>query len=99
MNASDICTKAGELVSGDRAATHGDKLQNHLNIATFWNAYLGPKLQPGREWITALDVANMMELLKIARRITGGHNIDDYIDGAGYAACAGEIAETLSGVK
>ena len=31
-----------------------------------------------------------------ARRYSGAHNIDDYIDGAGYAGCAGEIASTLS---
>ncbi|MCR4341662.1 MAG: DUF6378 domain-containing protein [Gemmatimonadaceae bacterium] len=43
--------------------------------------------------LTPLDVANMMEAMKIARRKSGSHNIDDYIDGAGYAACAGEIAE------
>jgi hypothetical protein len=35
----------------------------------------------------------MLEALKIARRYSGAHNIDDYIDGAGYAGCAGEIAD------
>jgi hypothetical protein len=35
----------------------------------------------------------MMEGMKIARRYSGSHNVDDYVDGAGYAACAGEIAE------
>lgn len=94
MNAADICAKASELVGGDRAATHGDKLTNHDNIAALWFAYLHNAFMPGF-MLTALDVANMMELLKIARRMAGAHNIDDYVDGAGYAACAGEIAERM----
>jgi hypothetical protein len=32
-----------------------------------------------------------MELLKVGRRLCGSFNPDDYIDGAGYAAVAGEI--------
>ncbi len=95
MNASDICKKADSLVGGDRAETHGDKLTNHENIAALWHAYLVRSGYNGLISITALDVANMMELLKIARRMAGAHNIDDYIDGAGYASVAGEIAERL----
>jgi hypothetical protein len=34
-----------------------------------------------------------MESMKIARRYTGAFNVDDYIDGAGYAACAGEVKD------
>jgi hypothetical protein len=90
MKASKICTQAAELVSGDREQQHGDKKENHENIARLWNAY-ACTIQPG--YLTALDVANMMELLKIARRKTGEHNDDDYIDAAGYAGVAGEIAE------
>jgi hypothetical protein len=33
-----------------------------------------------------------MELFKIARRHSGSYNADDYVDAAGYAGCAGEIA-------
>lgn len=94
MRAHDIAAKAAELVGGDRAKTHGSKLENHANIARLWTAY-------GRNagWLTGdlspLDVANLMELLKVARRQAGAHNPDDYVDGAGYAAVAGEIADTL----
>ena len=94
LRAHDIAAKAAELVGGDRAKTHGSKLENHSNIARLWTAY-------GRNagWLvgdlSALDVANLMECLKIARRQAGAHNPDDYIDGAGYASVAGEIAETL----
>jgi hypothetical protein len=34
----------------------------------------------------------MMALLKIARTKSGSVNIDDWIDGSGYLACAGEVA-------
>lgn len=34
----------------------------------------------------------MMVLLKAARTRTGTFNLDDFVDMAGYAGCAGEIA-------
>ena len=40
----------------------------------------------------AEDVAIMMILLKIARIQTGTFKPDNYIDIAGYAACAAEVA-------
>lgn len=99
MTAKEICEKAAALTANERENVHGNKLTNHENIAALWEAYLYRKSEcrssPGWE-ITALDAANMMELLKIARRLHGAHNIDDYIDGAGYAACAGEIADGMS---
>ena len=91
MKADEICRKAGELVSGDRQKSHGDKVENHRNIAAFWQTYIACKYGIDVP-LSALDAANMMEALKIARRCTGEHNPDDYVDGAGYAAVAGEIA-------
>jgi hypothetical protein len=38
----------------------------------------------------------MMTLLKVARTKIGSHNPDDYVDGAGYMAIAGEIADDNS---
>jgi hypothetical protein len=84
-----VLQKAQALVNGDRNKTHGDIWENHENIARLWNGYLEDK--DGA--ILAEDVANMMELLKIARRKLGSLNIDDYIDGAGYAAVALECRE------
>tara|TARA_R110000751_G_scaffold73747_1_gene149156 strand:+ start:225 stop:593 length:369 start_codon:yes stop_codon:yes gene_type:complete len=75
-------------VGGDRAETHGSMSENHENIAMLWNGYLHNK-----DTLTAEDAANMMELLKIARRKLGTFNEDDYVDGAGYAAVALECAE------
>ncbi len=90
--AGDIARKAAELVDGDRAGTHGDKLDNHCDIASLWTAYLGKRL---RSILGAKDVALMLALLKIARTKSGAHNPDDYLDGAGYMAVAGEIAERV----
>lgn len=92
MKAADIAAKAAELVGGDRAKTHGGKLANHACIAAVWNGILQAAGKLPATPLNALDVANLMEGLKIARRYTGAFNPDDYIDGAGYAAVAGEIA-------
>ena len=85
MTAKETLEEAIELIGGHRANTHGSMYENHQNIARLWNGYLHDK-----ETLTASDVANMMELLKIARRKIGELNPDDYIDGAGYAAVAFE---------
>ena len=99
MKSKEIIETAGNLVSGPRAGTHGEKLPNHQNIADLWNAYLG--LQPDQRkldrQITALDAALMMALLKVARTKLGSHNVDNYVDLAGYAGVAGEIAELIHG--
>lgn len=93
MKAKEIAEKAAQLVSGDRRAQHGDFVENHQNIATMWNAWLAIRRSGP---LSALDAATMMELLKIARRAAGAHNDDDYVDAAGYAAGAGEIAAALN---
>jgi hypothetical protein len=100
--AAVICREAGIIVEGDRQNTHGDKLTNMANIADIWNAILRAKARKAG-WpvhdvfvtFDALDVANAMEAMKIARRYTGKHNRDDYVDGAGYAGVAGQIAEEI----
>jgi hypothetical protein len=88
MDAKEMLEEAIELVDVDRATTHGSGYENHQNIAHLWNAYLFNK-----KTLAASDVANMMELLKIARRKLGVLNPDDYVDGAGYAALAFECAK------
>jgi hypothetical protein len=90
VKAEDIASKAASLVSGDRAVTHGDKAANLGNIATIWNAWFR---MTGATELTGADVAELMELLKVARRHSGTYNVDDYIDGAGYAAVTGELRQ------
>lgn len=90
MKCVEITQRAGELIAGDRDRQHGDKRENFLNIACIWNAYLGWRLDGG---LTPQDVAIMMSLMKISRTKTGSHNPDDYVDGVGYLAIAGDLAE------
>ena len=70
-----------EIVCKDREDTYGSPENNFSLIAELWTVYTGKKL-------TAKDVAIMMALLKIARIKTGKFKADNYIDLAGYAACA-----------
>lgn len=92
--AAEILAKASQLVSADRHQTHGDSLVNHQCIANLWNGYLRGRVASGNDTeLAPTDIANMMELLKIARRLNGDFNVDDYVDGAGYSALAGKLAQ------
>ena len=84
---SGILNQAEQYVIKDRAADHGDMEDNFQRISDLWTAYLGFDLI-----ITSKDVAVMMTLLKIARIKSNPQNSDNWIDGAGYLACGGEIA-------
>lgn len=87
MTREEILGKAEECVCGQRVTDYGKPEDNFVRIARLWNAYLDTPL------IDAKDVAIMMALLKIARIKSGNGSDDCYVDLAGYAACAGEIAE------
>ena len=93
MNTPEILQTAIDLTSGDRAKTHGDKVQNHTNIARLWSSYLLNRSDPSAP-LSHVDVLLMMVLLKVARTQAGSFNMDDFIDMAGYAAIAGEASET-----
>ena len=87
MTRKEILTEAERCVCADREQQYGTPESNFSLIARLWREYLDTD-NP----ITAHDVAMMMALLKIARIATGKPKTDNYIDLAGYAACAGEIA-------
>ena len=89
--AADMLGEAMNLVAGSRENTHGDKVQNFTKIAQVWNGILAAAGKPTTLPLDAHDVANLMEGMKIARRYLGAFNPDDYVDGAGYAACGFEI--------
>lgn len=95
-DALTILHKASEAVGGDRAINHGDMVATHQAIAAVWNGILAAAGKSAAQPLDAYDVANMMEGLKIARRYHGAFNVDDHIDGAGYAACAGAIRSSAS---
>ena len=85
MRARDICRRAADLVAGERARQHGQARIAHTRIAALWSAYLDHP-------ITAHDVAILMILLKVARTKNGAINFDNYVDVAGYAGVAAELA-------
>jgi len=85
MNRADILTTAMQAVTVDRAATHGDAERNFNLIAAYWSAHLDYP-------VSGTDVAVMMNLLKLARIKSNPAHADNWVDGAGYLACGGEIA-------
>lgn len=87
-----ILDAAEKCVCRDRQDTHGKPEDSFGAIANMWTAYL----DVGRE-ITPVDVANMMILLKIGRAKGNPKHMDNWVDVAGYAACAGEIAADVYG--
>lgn len=90
--AADILTRARELITQNRARQNGPKAQNHANIAKLWTSYLAIRRDP-KAPLSGADVAHMMALFKIVRTQLGARNADDWIDGCGYLAIAGEISE------
>lgn len=88
-----ILREAARIVCGDRNEQYGEPEESFRAIAEFWETYVREGcVSPGADvCIQAEDVAMMMVLFKVARAIYGT-KADTYIDIAGYAACAGEIA-------
>lgn len=85
MTRPEILQKAEACVCGHREQEYGSPENNFQTIADLWRAYKGIDF-------TAVDVAMMMALLKIARIQSGTATEDSFVDLAGYAACGGEIA-------
>lgn len=86
MKRPEILDNAKKCVCGQREQDYGSPENNFQIIADLWSAYYGKKF-------TALDVAMMMTLLKVARIRTGTATDDSFVDAAGYIACGGEISE------
>lgn len=84
MKRSEILEAARVCVCGEREQDYGSPENNFEMIAQLWTVYTG-------HTFTQKDVAMMMALLKAAR-IKSGEKADSFVDLAGYAACAGEIA-------
>jgi len=85
MIREDILNTAKIHVTKDRNSSYGEPKDSFSLIASLWSAYRGEKF-------CAYDVAMMMALLKVARAKANPSHLDSVIDGAGYLACAGEIA-------
>lgn len=86
MNRQETLETAIKTITQDRQNQYGAPENSFAEIAKLWSVYLDVPL-------TAHDVAMLMSLLKIARIKTGEFKPDNYIDLAGYAACACEITK------
>lgn len=84
MKRAEILEAARVCVCGEREQDYGTPEDSFNLIASLWTVYTNVP-------ITTKDVAMMMALLKVAR-IKAGDKADSFVDLAGYAACAGEIA-------
>lgn len=88
MKRAEILEAVRQCVCGEREQEYGKPENNFALVGKLWEAYTG---QP----FSAKDVAMMLALLKVARIKTGVKG-DSFIDLAGYAACAGEIATEVA---
>lgn len=96
MTRAEILEAARAAVTGERTTQYGGAEDNFGLIAQFWDLYLDHR--PFTD-LTAVDVAAMMCLFKIARNTTGEGAVDNWVDLAGYAACGGELFERLQGTR
>lgn len=85
MTRKEVLDAAAEAVLKDRQSNYESPERNFEMIARLWSLYTGYP-------INAADVAVMQILLKVARQRANESYADNYIDIAGYAACAAECA-------
>jgi len=83
---------AKNCVCGKREQDYGRAEDNFGIIAELWNVYLKAVANRGRTKLNGRDVAHMMCFMKMGRIMTGTATDDSYVDLAGYAACAAELA-------
>lgn len=81
----NIIEKVAKAILSDRQDTYGSPEASFQMISMYWSLYLGIAIRPDQ-------VADMMELLKVARRQNQPFHLDNYVDSAGYAILAGELA-------
>lgn len=89
MNREQTLRSACDAVLRDRQRTHGPIEDSFGLIAGLWSAYLSVPVTP-------FAVANLMTLLKIARAKGNPSHADNQVDGAGYQACAAELADAMA---
>lgn len=82
-----ILDTAAELTYKTRDAEYGSASQNFKDIADLWSSYLD-------HTVSVVDVAIMMNLLKVARLKRNPQHRDSWIDGCGYLALGGELSES-----
>ena len=86
MDRKEVLETALKTVCEERKDQYGELENNFEDIAKLWTYWLDVK-------VSAEDVSIMMLLLKVARARTGKFHADNFVDMAGYAACAAEVCQ------
>ncbi len=91
--AKDLIIEAAETILKNRPGLHGSAEQSFEMIADLWTVYVRHcRRTRGNDTIRGEDVAEMMTLLKKARKIYGqSSNRDNDVDDIGYTALAGML--------
>lgn len=93
MKRDEILENAAKIVTGGKNKQYGEPEDNFAVIAEYWSTYLSQHNGGRVILLTPMDVATMMVLFKIGRITTAGEfTSDSFVDCAGYAAIAGEMA-------
>lgn len=87
MKRTDILSMTSDLISGERANTHGDAVTGFAAISLMWDAL---DMARGSRARDAEDVALAMIAVKLVRASANPRHLDNWIDMAGYAALGGE---------
>lgn len=87
-----VLEEAKRCICQDRQNQYGAPEDSFFTIANFWSTYLAGEGKL-KCVLSKEDVALMMVLLKVARTNGHKHHVDNYVDMAGYAALAAELAQ------
>lgn len=90
--AYDKCMNIVESIQSERENDYGDAGQSFDNIADFWNVYLSRKMGIEIFDLDRIDVANMLELMKMSR-FAYQRKHDSALDKAAYADFALKFME------
>lgn len=96
--AADLMGEAAKIVTTERGNQHGGAEDSFGMIAALWTVYLENtnKMRYANDIsliIKPEDVAEMMSLLKKARKVHGDPtNRDNHVDDLGYTALAGQLS-------
>lgn len=85
-----LLEEVAELIDGQRAKDYGEPQESFDTIAALWSTYLRTSgLLAEDVHLDALQVADLMILMKIARNAGPRKTKDNYVDICGYGGLAG----------
>lgn len=94
MKRGELLDQAKEIVTKDRNSDYGKPEDNFSAIAKRWTLFLqGRGYLSEDQHLEALDVPFFMIDMKMARAQHKIEKIDNLVDIAGYADCAGTIID------